>query len=56
MDAKRTVLLAMGETERSALEYLFARLHPEQWSVSMLANHPDFTVLIDEPAWLFKVS
>ena len=55
MEARRIVLLAMGELKRPALEHLFARLHPEQWPVSLLADHPNFTVLMDEQALPFNV-
>lgn len=50
MDARRIILLAQGEGKAEAVRQLVEGQPSEAWPATVLQNHPDVLVLLDEAA------
>ena len=51
MDAKKVILMAFGEEKAQAIKDLVTATEPdESIPATILMNHPDFTVIVDEAA------
>ncbi|ATG97598.1 glucosamine-6-phosphate deaminase [Mesoplasma lactucae] len=50
LKAKKIILIATGEAKAEAIYHLVQDGPNEEWPVTALKNHPDFTVIIDHDA------
>lgn len=50
MKAKKIILIATGENKAEAIKHLVNDEPNEQWPVTILKNHPDVVVIVDQAA------
>jgi len=50
MKAKKIILIATGDNKAEAIKHLMTDKPNQQWPVTVLQNHPDVTIIVDERA------